>query len=63
MVTVRLLVGVKEKELCKTKIAQKISIFRSTLPYLNSEYCNLSYHTADKLISDHGIKPFFREFS
>ena len=41
MVTVRLLAAIKEKELRKTQIAQKISRFRSTLPYLSSEYRNV----------------------
>ena len=61
IVTVQLLAVVKEKQLCRTQITQKISRFRSTLPYLSSEYHNLChYHTADNLISDHSIKPFQR---
>ena len=43
MVNVRLLVAIKEKQLHKIKIAQKISRFRSTLPYLSSEYRNLRH--------------------
>ena len=44
MVTVRLLAAIKEKQLRKTWIAQKISRFRSTLPYLSSEYRNLRHN-------------------
>ena len=40
MVIVGLLAAIKEKQLHKTKIAQKISRFQSTLPYLSSEYRN-----------------------
>ena len=38
MVTVLLLAAITEKRLHKTEIAQKISRFRSTLPYLSSVY-------------------------
>ena len=42
MITVRLLAAIKEKKrLLKTLIAQEISRFRSTLPYLSFEYRNL----------------------
>ena len=50
MITVRFLAAIKEKQLRKTKIAKKISRFRSTLPYLNSEYRNLR-HTIPLTIS------------
>ena len=50
MATVRLLAAIKEKQLRKTQIAQKISRFRSTLPYLSSAYCNLR-HTIPLTIS------------
>ena len=60
MVTVRLLAAIKEKQLRKTKIAHKISRFRSTLPYLCSEYRNLRHTIPLTIISDHGIaiRPF-----
>ena len=48
MVTLRLLAAIKEKQL--RKIAQKISRIRSILPYLSSEYRNLS-HTIPLTIS------------
>ena len=44
MVTVRLLAAIKDKQLCKTQIAQKISRFRCTLPYLSSEYRNVRHN-------------------
>ena len=44
MVTVRLLAAIKEKQLHKTQIAQKIPRFRSTLPYLSSEYRKLRHN-------------------
>ena len=50
MVTVWLLAAIKESQLRKTQIAQKISRFRSTLPYLSSEYRNLR-HTIPLTIS------------
>ena len=50
MVTVRILAAIKEKQLLETWIAQKISRFRSTLPYLSSEYRNLR-HTIPLTIS------------
>ena len=50
MVNVWLLAAIKEKKIDKTYIAQKISRFRSTLPYLSSEYRNLR-HTVPLAIS------------
>ena len=50
MVTVRLLAALKEKQLRKIYITQKISRFGSTLPYLSSEYRNLR-HTVPLTIS------------
>ena len=50
MVTVRLLDAIKETQLRKTQIAQNIPRFRSTLPYLSSEYRNLR-HTIPLTIS------------
>ena len=50
MVTVWLLATIKAKQLGETQIAQEISRFQSTLPYLSSEYCNL-HHTTPLTIS------------
>ena len=51
MVTVRLLAAIKEKNFARnSQIAQKISTFRSTLPYLSTEYRN-SRHTMPLTIS------------
>ena len=49
-ITVRLWAAIEDKNCSKIQIAQKISRFRSTLPYLSSEYRNLR-HTIPLTIS------------